>query len=130
MVDILRGVIGATSSYVFGWVMPLAFATLTFLFLVLQPSGVEVDEPLLSGDATLALVAFGIAMLAGGLILSALATPLYRLLEGHSWPDTWRAAGVRRQVARQKALTLRLEAATTDLERALLAEKLDRFPID
>lgn len=130
MVDILRGVIGATSSYVFGWVMPLAFATLTFLFLVLQPSGAGVDEPLLSGDATLALVAFGIAMLAGGLILSALATPLYRLLEGHSWPGTWRAAGVRRQSARQKALTLRLKAATTDLERALLAEKLDPFPID
>jgi len=128
--DILRGVVGAAGSYVLGWVMPLAFATLTFVFLVLQPSGVQLDNSLLSGDATLALVAFGIAMLAGGLVLSALATPLYRLLEGYSWPRSWRAAGVRRQVERKKRLKKQIDDATTDLERALLAEKLDRFPIE
>lgn len=130
MVDVLRGVIGATSSYVLGWVMPLAFATLTFLFVVLQPSGVALDESLLSGDAALALAAFGIAMLAGGLVLSALATPLYRLLEGYSWPRSWRATGVRRQLDRKKRLEKRLGEAATDLERALLTEKLDRFPIE
>lgn len=126
----LRGVIGATSSYVLGWVMPLAFATLAFLFVVLQPSGVQLEETVLSGDAALAVVAFGIAMVAGGLVLSSLATPLYRLLEGYSWPRTWRASGVRRQLDRKKRLEKQLGQAATDLERALLAEKLDRFPVE
>jgi hypothetical protein len=130
VVDILRGAVGATSSYVFGWVIPLAFATLTFVFVVLQPSGVRLDDGIRSGDATLALVAFGIGALAGGLILSALATPLYRILEGHSWPRSWREAGLRRQEGRKRQLEVRLRDSTSDLERALVAERLDRYPID
>jgi hypothetical protein len=130
VVDILRGAVGATSNYVFGWVIPLAFATVVFVFLVLQPAGVQLSDSILSGDAALALVAFGIGTLAGGLILSALATPMYRILEGHSWPRPLREVGLRRQRTRKSRLETQMRESTTDLERALVAERLDRFPID
>jgi len=130
MVDILKGVIGASGNYVLGWVMPLALTVATFVFLVLRPADLGPDVELLSGDGALWVITAALVVLAGGLVLSALAGPLYRLLEGYSWPKGWQQKGVQRQTGRKQRLQRHMDAAETDLERALAAERLDRFPVD
>lgn len=130
MVDILKGVIGASGNYVLGWVMPLALTVATFVFLVLRPADLGPDVELLSGDGALWVITAALAVLAGGLVLSALAGLLYRVLEGYSWPKRSQQKGIQRQTTRKQRLQRQMDAADTDLQRALTAEQLDRFPID
>lgn len=130
MVDILKGVAGTAGNYVLGWVMPLTFAVVSFVFLVLQPAGLGLGESVLGGEAVLATVGLALAVLAGGLVLSALAGHLYRFLEGYSWPSAMRVKGIERQKARKQRLQRQLALAGSDLERELIGERLDRFPTE
>jgi hypothetical protein len=130
VVDILRGVVGAAGNYVLGWVMPVALALLAFVFLVLRPAGIVLDQGLLTGEGALALVTVAFAVLAAGLVLSALAGQLYRILEGYSWPRSWQARGRARESERKASLQRRVEHAESALDRALAAEQYDRFPVD
>jgi hypothetical protein len=61
-----------------------------------------------------------------GLILNATSTPLYRLLEGYSWPKRLRRFGVRKQLATKKRIEQSLEGE--GWESGLQLERLARFP--
>jgi hypothetical protein len=100
--------------------------------LIVFPSLTDVpgvaDIARLDSSEKLLLMAFAAVVL--GLILSSLSTPLYRLLEGYSWPQGLRRWGVRRQLARKETLKRRAEKAAGGWEQALLLEKLHRYPVD
>src|SRR4051812_36327896 len=131
MVDILKGLIGAGGTFLLSWALPsgVFLAGLTLLVAPalgwLRPVG---DLAALSALQTSIGLAFGAMAL--GLALTAASTPLYRLLEGYSWPARWRTRGAERQRARRTALNRQLETAGAGWEQALLYEQLDRFPAD
>ncbi|WP_369253850.1 hypothetical protein [Streptomyces sp. R35] len=67
-----------------------------------------------------------------GLVLNALQTPLYRLLEGYAlWPASAYERGCRVQRSRRQRTADRLAdpAFTSSIRRALLREKLSRYPV-
>jgi membrane protein YqaA with SNARE-associated domain len=70
-----------------------------------------------------------------GLALNALSTPIYRNLEGYSWPQKLADWGIRRQVKKRSAIAAAVEslsitpgASTWRLQ--LAQESLGRFPFD
>jgi hypothetical protein len=65
----------------------------------------------------------------GGLVINAVSTPLYRLLEGYSWPDFARQWGIRRQLRIKKGLEDRV-GKLTGWRRQIVQERLGRFPDD
>jgi hypothetical protein len=110
--DIAKGILAGGWSLVAGWMLPTAVNALVFGFFVV-PSlrGIAVIGPL--GQAKIpdqALTVLGVAIV-GGLVLSALQTPLYRLLEGYLlWPG-WLARRSRaRRLHAKHLMQKRLEA--------------------
>jgi hypothetical protein len=97
MTAVVTSLLGGGWELVAGWILPTAVNSLLFAFLVLPAlRGV----PALHAVATASHPAQGLALLVtavvGGLVLSALQTPLYRLLEGYSWPAGLRRRGIGR----------------------------------
>ena len=87
MSDIAKGILSGGWSLVAGWILPSAINALIFGFLVL-PSlhGISIVSHLSgSGVSERSFAVFGVAVV-GGLTLSALQAPLYRVLEGYLWP--------------------------------------------
>jgi len=95
-----------------GWILPTALNAAIFGLLVLPAWR---HAPALHGPATASGPAKALALLViaivGGLVLSALQTPLYRVLEGYSWPGRARQWGTRCQQRRRRALRARLRLA-------------------
>lgn len=94
---------------VVGWILPTALNGVLFGLLVL-PAWRYV--PALHAAAVASSPAKALTLLVvaivGGLVLSALQTPLYRFLEGYSWPARMRRLGVGRQVHRRRVAKRRL----------------------
>jgi hypothetical protein len=88
MNDIAKGILTGGWSLVAGWILPTAINALVFGFFIL-PSLYSISLARHLGhasaqDQTLAVLAVAAV---GGLVLSALQTPLYRVLEGYLlWP--------------------------------------------
>jgi hypothetical protein len=97
---------------VVGWILPTALNSLLFGLLVL-PTWKHV--PALNGVATASTpvkaLALLVAAVVGGLLLSALQTPLYRILEGYTWPSPAKQWGVSRQLRRKESLDARWRLA-------------------
>jgi hypothetical protein len=73
----------------------------------------------------MAFIAFGLAIL-----LSAISTPLYRVLEGYLlWPARWREARIQKQRKRRQNTQERADAAPEGWQQALIYEELHRFPV-
>lgn len=70
-----------------------------------------------------------VAALGVGIMLNALQTPLYRLLEGYSWPKWLRDACAARHREKKKDLEKKA-AAASGLDEALYTERLSRYPVD
>jgi hypothetical protein len=68
--------------------------------------------------------------LALGLVMGAASTPLYRLLEGYSWPRRLRNWGMDRQRSRKELIAKSVEELEDGPEKALRYEELQRFPGD
>jgi hypothetical protein len=86
--DIAKGILAGGWSLVAGWILPTAVNVLVFGFFVL-PSlrGVAVVGSLGQANAASKTLAVLATAVVAGLVLSALQTPLYRLLEGYLlWP--------------------------------------------
>jgi hypothetical protein len=94
---------------VVGWILPTALNGVLLGLLVL-PAWQQVT--ILHGAAAASNPVKALVLLAGavvgGLVLSALQTPLYRILEGYRWPGRLQRHGVRRQFERKDALDARL----------------------
>jgi hypothetical protein len=126
MTGILQGALGGGRALLVGWILPSLINVLIFAF-VLAPG---LDELRLDGrTAVVVLVATAVL----GLVLAALQTPLYRILEGYLlWPERLVQAARRRHLAEKHLLQNRLDAVAlvareqagtlTDAERAALAE--------
>jgi hypothetical protein len=88
MNDIAKGILAGGWSLVAGWILPTAINALVFGFFVL-PSLYAIPIARHLGRASAqdqALAVLAVAVV-GGLVLSALQTPLYRVLEGYLlWP--------------------------------------------
>ena len=112
MSDIAKGILAGGWSLVAGWILPTAVNALVFGFFVL-PSlrGVPVVGSVEQAKAPSQALAVLATAVVGGLVLSALQTPLYRLLEGYLlWPP---AVAVKRRnhyVSAKNLMEKRLDA--------------------
>ncbi|MDT0543769.1 hypothetical protein [Streptomyces lonegramiae] len=169
MGDIAKGVLGGAWTLLVGWILPTALNLSVFFFTV-APSLHHIDLAQRlwpSSKVNTAVLLLTVSLLLG-LVLSAVQTLLYRLLEGYVlWPATAYDARCRRhrqtkQELHDRLTLLRLEereragalppeaarqladlhatpriarAARRDrlrtaAQRALLQERLSRYPID
>jgi hypothetical protein len=102
---------------VVGWILPTALNGVLLGLLVL-PAWHQVA--FLHGAAAASNPVKALVLLAGavvgGLVLSALQTPLYRILEGYRWPVQLQQRGVTRQRERKDALDARLRLTELTIE--------------
>src|SRR5207248_3063478 len=110
--------LGGGRALLVGWILPSAINVLIFGFVII---------PKFSGfgdDATRSAVFGLLGTVLLGLVLAAVQTQLYRLLEGYlGWPQRLFQAGRRRQLARKHLLQGRLNAATLVLREDRLSGK-------
>jgi hypothetical protein len=117
MIDIVKGVLDGGWALLVGWLFPSALTVLLFGFLV-YPSIEDVSPFNKFSSATAILTTAAVL----GIVLSALQTPLYRMLEGYRWPRWPYNFGHNRHVKRRLWLrhTVNL-AAYSDEKRQLQA---------
>ncbi|WP_128380804.1 hypothetical protein [Streptomyces cavernae] len=132
MGDIAKGVLGGGWALLVGWILPTALNLAVFGLAVApslhHPGLADALRRASNGDKTLLFLVAAVLL---GLVLNALQTPLYRFLEGYAlWPAAAYERGCRVQRARRQRTADRLAATTVTLRRALLSEKLSRYPVD
>jgi hypothetical protein len=129
VIDILQGLAANGLPFLFAWVLPSAIIVSAFGFIVM-PSVDHLpilrDVAAMSGASQGLLMAFAAVTIA--LLLSAVSTPAYRLLEGYWWPSKLQGWGVRRQERRKEELEKEVASLPAGWRQDLRAEKLDRFP--
>ncbi|MFE2738547.1 hypothetical protein [Streptomyces sp. NPDC059349] len=133
MGDIAKGVLGGGWALLVGWILPAALNLVVFA-LAVAPSlrRPTVFGPLWPAPGRPTPLALLVAACLLGLVLNALQTPLYRLLEGYLlWPQGAYRRGIRVQKNRRdKVKSLTHGEGVPPIRRALLAEKLSRYPAD
>jgi hypothetical protein len=100
MLDFAKSVTDGVWTLLVGWVFPSALNVLLFAFVVL-PSVEHVSPFTAVSGANANVATLAISAVTVGLVLGALQTPLYRMLEGYSlwWRWQWLfETGKRRQV--------------------------------
>ena len=134
MGDIAKGVLGGGWALVVGWVLPAALNLAVFLLAVApslrRTAAVERVWPETAGRTALLLLTAAVLL---GIVLNALQTALYRILEGYLlWPRAAYDRGRRRQRAHKErtAELIAHPAGRTPVRRALLNEQLARYPAD
>ena len=127
MADILKGLVGAGSTFVFAWVFPSAIALVVAYGVIARPLGLDSALGISGLAPAEQALALGFGSTVVGLVMNALSTPLYRVLEGYLWPVRLRSWGITRERSRRQALQQQVEDAT-GLERSLAQERLQRFP--
>lgn len=130
MGDIAKGVLGGGWSLLVGWILPTALNLLVFSLAVApslhHPGIADALSRASNGDKTLLFLVAAVLL---GLVLNALQTPLYRFLEGYAlWPSWAYERGCRVQRERRRRTADRLAATTATLRKAVLSEKLSRYP--
>lgn len=130
MTDLLKSVTSNLGSFVLSWTLPVAIAVLSFSYLVLIPSKVALGQALQRADSTTLAVGYTVVVVGGAVLLAGTSTTLYRLLEGYLWPANLKRWGVKHQRSRMAVLKKQRELAKSDLDRALIDERLNRFPVD
>lgn len=113
MSGILQSALGGGRALLVGWFLPSLINVLVF-GLVVAPglSGFRAFATPEGGEAVRAAVFALVATAVLGLVLAALQTPLYRVVEGYlGWPRAAFGWGRSRQLARKHLLLNRLEAA-------------------
>jgi len=156
MTGLLSGLTGGGWPLLVGWVFPSGIAVSLFAFLIfprITHLPVAGDVAKLSAANQSLLLAFSAILL--GLLLSALQTPLYRILEGYYLPERLRDRWIDTQRQRKQIIQENLKArrkaraalqgaggappgARTDDSRRppkevntdLLFERLLRYPVD
>jgi hypothetical protein len=127
--DILKGLVGGGSTFLFAWVLPSAIALAALDITVFRRLGI---------DAALGITALGFgeqALLLGlaatvlGLVMNALSTPMYRLLEGYLLPGWLRQRLTEGQHRLRQSIEHQVETAS-GVDRNLYQERLRRFPRD
>ncbi len=130
MIDILKGLASGRWAFFVAWVLPGAIAVAAFAFVIFP----AIDHlPVLADVASLQPVEKSLVLafspLVLGVVLNASSTPLYRLLEGYTWPKPIRDWGTGRQKSRKRKLE-QLVKDQSGVEQELAYEKLHRYPAD
>ena len=111
MNGIVQSALGGGRALLVGWILP-SLINVLILGLVVLPRVTGFAALTGAGDATRATVVGLVGTAVLGLLLAAVQTPLYRLLEGYlGWPRPLYQAGRRRQLSRKHLLRNRLDAA-------------------
>ncbi|SOE33774.1 hypothetical protein [Streptomyces sp. OK228] len=134
MGDIAKGVLGGGWALVVGWILPAAL-NLAVFFLTVAPSlrRTAAIERVWPGSASQTALLLLCAAVLFGIVLNALQTPLYRILEGYLlWPRSAYDRGCRRQRARKERIAglITRPEGRTPVQRALLNEQMARYPAD
>jgi hypothetical protein len=112
MTDIAKGILAGGWLLVAGWILPAAINALVFGFFVLPslyaiPSAHHLGQAS-AANKTIAVLAVAVV---GGLVLNALQTPLYRVLEGYLlWPGPIARKRREHYVRTKRIVQKRLEA--------------------
>ena len=134
MTDLVKGVFGGGWSLVVGWILPtfLSLQLITGLVLPAAPHRfAEISTFLAEPGATRQLTLLAIAAVAG-LVLSAMRTTLYRVLEGYTlWPPRLAEYRIGKHQKRRAKLVARQERVAADqaVRRGLLYERAARYPV-
>ena len=131
MSDLLKGLTSGGWGGFFAWVAPNLIVLASFWVCIYEP----MQHPpffsylgvLSTSELWATLVTIATAL---GVITSASSTPLYRILEGYSWPKFiagWRA---KRHVELKRKLEKKVAAAAPGWEQNLYQEKLKRYPLE
>lgn len=133
MADLLGGLTSSGWLFLFAWVLPSSIFVIGVVTLVLPVvrDAVAPNAAILASftsvEQSLVLAFLALAL---GLVLGAASTPLYRLLEGYSWPKRLRDWGVNKQRSRKELIDKRISSLPDGPEKALQYEELHRFPGD
>ncbi len=134
MTDLVKGVFGGGWSLVVGWILP-AFLSLQLITGVVLPAApnrfTAIHTFLAEPAATRQLTLLAIAAVAG-LVLAAMRTTLYRILEGYVlWPPPLAEYRIRKHRKRRAKLVAKQEKVATDkaVRRGLLYERAARYPV-
>lgn len=126
MTAIVTSLLGGGWALVAGWILPTAVNSLLFAFLVLPAlHGVPGFHTVLTASHPEQALALLVTAVVAGLMLSALQTPLYRVLEGYTWPPGLR----RRRIGRHQQTRSRHERELR-LAQLTRREKLDSLSAD
>jgi hypothetical protein len=119
MTEIVKGVLGGGWSLLVGWILPTAVNVLFAAVLIPLALGQSALAWLGDLDTSRRAVAGLAVAVLGGLVLAAVQTPAYRVLEGYlGWPAFLGRRGRRRMLAAKRLLVDRLGAlALVDAER-------------
>jgi hypothetical protein len=126
MSDLFKGLAGGGVAGLSAWILPSGFA-LGLFWLLLYPQMRAQYQPFDQLTANQKLLVWVFAAVLLGVLLQALSTPMYRILEGYWWPPRCQARGIAKQSARKNALQQTLSG--TGWTRGLQDERIARFPI-
>lgn len=133
MLDILKTAAGQSLFPLLAWIFPSALAVLAVWFItlpMLDAAGYPVPAAVsgLTGAAAISWLA-GVSI-ASGAVLNVMSTPLYRLLEGYSWPKWLRQRAVDWQKRKYRTLRATVDAGISgqEWETGLAWERLARYP--
>ncbi len=142
MSGLLSGLLAGGWPFLVGWVFP-SFLSVTIFGVFIGASDQKVS--LLQLNTASQAVAVAVAAFALGLLLSAVQTQLYRLLEGYYFPARLQVARQNHHRQRRDSLAKKRDAAANTLKNAardspdpsgqalrlgLLSERLRRYPLD
>jgi hypothetical protein len=130
MSDLLKGLTSGGWGGFFAWVAPNAIAIALFWIFVYSPMHSHpFDHLLVLSPSELWVALFTIAAVLG-VVGSASSTPLYRLLEGYSWPRSLARRRAKAHVSRKAKLEEAMNAAQPGWEQGLYLERIARYPLD
>jgi len=129
MADILKGLAGAGGSFIFAWAFPSAIALAVFHAVDLNRLGFDSILRISTLAPAEQALALGIAASGVGLVMNALSTPMYRLLEGYSLPNAIQVRMIDSERRRRKAIEAQTVAAE-GVRLSLLQERLQRLPMN
>ncbi len=132
MSSILSGLIAGGWPFLVGWIFPSAIAVGLIAFLIVPSLAhlglVQALLQLTAAERTAVLAGVALAL---GLILSALQTPLYRVLEGYLlWPPSVAAKARARQLAKKERLRAQRQGTGDQAVRSKALRQLQRFPVE
>lgn len=111
-----------------GWIIPAAVAVALLTYLVLPDLPWKFADELGELNSVEQAAALTFTAIGVGVVLSALQTPLYRLLEGYLWPNSLRDRGMARHTKRRAELREQLANDKSGVEYGLVLERLQRYP--
>jgi len=129
--DILRGLTSAGLPFLFAWLFPSAVGIAAFS-LLLFPSidRLPVAREIAALGTTQRLLVMAFVAVGLAIMLNALSTPLYRILEGYLfWPSRFQDTAVKRQREKKKQIEAKARQTDEGWEQALAYEQLQRFPV-